>query len=109
MGMARFCVIWRRAGGCGATLRMGEAVRVVARIRPLLHPEISRGDEETTTARDSNVCVKNGSVGQQFSFNETFSQATQDEVFHGSGVANLLDRVLQGFACSIFAYGQTGV
>lgn len=45
---------------------------------------------------------------RSFAFNVVFEpEASQEEVFEHSGVKRLTDMALDGFACTVFAYGQT--
>ena len=47
-------------------------------------------------------------MSKTFSFDKVFGQySTQREVFN-SMVAPVVDEVMQGFNCTVFAYGQTG-
>ncbi|XP_075678771.1 uncharacterized protein LOC113789082 isoform X2 [Dermatophagoides pteronyssinus] len=45
---------------------------------------------------------------RSFAFNVVFEpEANQEQVFEHSGVKRLIDMALDGFACTVFAYGQT--
>ncbi|XP_046916795.2 kinesin-like protein KIF12 isoform X1 [Dermatophagoides farinae] len=47
-------------------------------------------------------------VSRSFAFNVVFEpEASQEQVFEHSGVKRLIDMALDGFACTVFAYGQT--
>ncbi|OTF75463.1 hypothetical protein BLA29_014492, partial [Euroglyphus maynei] len=47
-------------------------------------------------------------VSRSFAFNVVFEpEASQEQVFEHCGVKRLIDMALDGFACTVFAYGQT--
>lgn len=89
-------------------------VQVAVRCRPPNADEKKSGqplvvtnDQEART-----VAASYGAPGKKFSKNFTFDKvfgmySTQDEVFKGI-VKPIVQEVLEGFNCTIFAYGQTG-
>ena len=46
---------------------------------------------------------------RDYNFDKIANQMTsQEDMFRGCGINNLLDAAVSGYACTIFAYGQTG-
>ena len=46
---------------------------------------------------------------KQFNFDQVFnSEHTQNDVYEGLGISNLISKVVEGYHATIFAYGQTG-
>lgn len=88
-----------------------QAMRVVARLRPMLAHE--EGDEITAEVQDevtvSYETLHHGYVParQTLQFDAALC-CSQAELFQKSGVKALVHRACEGYTCSIFAYGQTG-
>eukprot|EP00164_Ancoracysta_twista_P006758 GFYU01009477.1.p1 GENE.GFYU01009477.1~~GFYU01009477.1.p1 ORF type:complete len:926 (+),score=237.66 GFYU01009477.1:243-3020(+) len=88
-----------------------ENVKVIVRIRPSL----SDGVKSVTASEDNKMVEceseadKDGSrTVIQFPFDSVFQEeTTQEDFFSASGVMGMLDSCLQGFRCTVFAYGQT--
>ncbi|XP_075264906.1 kinesin-like protein KIF12, partial [Convolutriloba macropyga] len=52
--------------------------------------------------------IDNG-CSKPFTFNAVFDgETSQSEFFDNCGVMRLVDKALEGFACTVFAYGPTG-
>jgi len=89
-------------------------VQVAVRCRPV-NAEERRTQQATAVSCDSGkkeVTVSSGPAGKKttktFTFDKVFGMySTQEEVFE-SIVRPIVDEVLAGFNCTIFAYGQTG-
>ena len=97
-------------------------VRVVVRCRPLSKKEKSdphqymclrvEPNNAVVVSLPNNAAQQNRQQAQKnekkYTFETVFNPyTTQDEVFHKCGAA-VVDEVLSGFKCTIFAYGQTG-
>eukprot|EP00051_Salpingoeca_urceolata_P000106 m.32823 g.32823 ORF g.32823 m.32823 type:complete len:1042 (-) comp10167_c0_seq1:14-3139(-) len=89
-------------------------VNVSVRVRPRNEEEISRNSpnsvEASTALNQCRVKVKAGTKidTKTYSFDRVFGpDSTQVEVYR-SVVEPVLLEVLQGFNCTVFAYGQTG-
>lgn len=90
-------------------------IRVFCRVRPLLPHEVGRDDslqideqEGTIVVQESKANFQNHSVTRktEFQFDRVFgTSATNQEIFEE--VDLLLQSVLNGVNCCIFAYGQT--
>ncbi len=93
------------------------SVKVCLRVRPMMPFEKARGDYMCIEAgKDSAnyVKVKAPSAGgtesvKDFVFNMCFDEnTTQTHFFESCGIQAMLDRALEGYAATVFAYGQTG-
>jgi Kinesin motor domain len=90
-------------------------VQVAVRCRPP-NAEEKKGNQPTVIACDSEnktINVSYGPIGKksqkQYNFDKVFGMySTQEEVFK-QVVRPIVDEVLAGFNCTIFAYGQTGI
>ena len=89
-------------------------VNVVVRCRPQNKRE-KRGRESVIVQCDThnasisvNTMERKSHLTKKFNFDKVFNQyATQEEVYT-SVVAPVVHEVLEGFNCTVFAYGQTG-
>ena len=58
------------------------------------------------------VCVYQNIAGKQtdrtYTFDKSFGPATEQEQLYNTAICPIVDEVLDGFNCTIFAYGQTG-
>ena len=89
-------------------------VQVAVRCRPPNEEERKTGQPTVVTCDSSNkqLNIAYGPAGKKitkaFNFDKVFGMySTQSEVFDGI-VKPIVDEVLAGFNCTIFAYGQTG-
>ena len=83
------------------------AVKVAARVRPLVKREKNEGARICMTARptDNAIDINNSTT---FTFDMVFGvDSTQEEVYEAAA-APLLDKLFHGYNATIFAYGQTG-
>lgn len=93
----------------------GEAVRVVARCRPISRKEEASGCENIleVDAKLGQITVRNPKAPPDepmkvFTFDSVYGwEAAQSDIYDDA-VRPLVDSVLQGFNGTIFAYGQTG-
>ncbi|KAI2796745.1 Kinesin- protein 12 [Blomia tropicalis] len=120
------------AYGMGGNHGPDHSINVVIRVRPIISGQTSaqhagksiatktNSKENGTTTNDPSTAISFPAAGQiqvqdviastvrPFAFNVVFEpEATQEEVFEHSGVKRLIDMALDGFACTVFAYGQT--
>ena len=80
--------------------------------RPINKSEIEqRSFSVLSTPSNNHVEVKekaNSSLTKKFSFDRVFGpKSTQPDVYK-TVVGPLIDQVMQGYNCTVFAYGQTG-
>lgn len=91
---------------------VSSCVRAVIRLRPLLPSELARGEEECCEVRDaSSMLIRSAEAGKwrQYTFDACLpADRTQKQAFQESGVTNLLDSAIEGYAGTVLAYGQTG-
>lgn len=93
-----------------------DRVKVAVRVRPLMPHEVERSDKEAVmVAADGSFlqCVTVGAGDREMRKNYKFDlclspEAQQLDVFEATGVRQLVDSALAGYAATVFAYGQTG-
>eukprot|EP00474_Spongospora_subterranea_P008795 CRZ09253.1 hypothetical protein [Spongospora subterranea] len=91
----------------------GHAVKVVVRCRPFSDAE-TKGRHSTVIScnnKEKQVTVHSEVRGQEtkktYTFDSVFGEFSQQEsVF--DDISGIVDEVLEGFNCTVFAYGQTG-
>ncbi|NXM16621.1 KIF12 protein, partial [Ploceus nigricollis] len=85
-------------------------LRVVLRVRPLTCTETRRGDQQVVhSLGDGAVHVSAARHDATFGFSAVFDAgASQEAVFEGSGMRQLVELAIDGFSCTVFAFGQTG-
>ncbi|XP_053213814.1 kinesin-related protein 9-like [Panonychus citri] len=82
---------------------MSQNIKVYVRCRPLKESEI-RNDTLTVKREKKEVILKD----KTFVYDNIFTEeSTQIEIYR-SVLAPLIDQVLDGYNCTVFAYGQTG-
>jgi len=90
-----------------------DTLMVCSRFRPQNKLERSKKCFRVIAVSDCNTVVQivhpdNKRQPYEFSFDRVFNtNASQSEVYNESG-RKLVDRVMEGYNCTIFAYGQTG-
>lgn len=92
-------------------------LRVAVRLRPLTAKEQTRKEAKVVSTSGNRVVVSNSSsvlgprsVGleKMFQFDAAFGPyASQREIFE-TMVHPVVEEVLAGYNCTVFAYGQTG-
>ncbi|XP_054155361.1 kinesin-like protein KIF12 isoform X2 [Oppia nitens] len=88
-------------------------INVTIRVRPVstkygLYSDRKESSLNFPDAGQIQVCDPISGTSRSFTFNVVFEpEATQEEVFEHSGVKRLIDMSLDGFACTVLAYGQT--
>ncbi|NWR79491.1 KIF3C protein, partial [Centropus unirufus] len=92
-----------------------EALKVVARCRPLSRREEAAGCERVVQldVRLGQVSIRNpraapGELPKTFTFDAVYDASSKQADLYDETVRPLIDSVLQGFNGTIFAYGQTG-
>jgi kinesin family protein 3/17 len=90
-----------------------ECVKVCLRVRPISTREVQDGDDEIVTVDSSRgeIHLRNPEDPKKplvFTFDNVFGKdATQQGIFD-TVAKPIIDSLLSGFNCTIFAYGQTG-
>ncbi|CEL98456.1 unnamed protein product [Vitrella brassicaformis CCMP3155] len=92
------------------------AIRACVRVRPLSETERARGEEVRCRVLEGSEKVQvegrsaaGAEVNRDFAFHRALPpETTQLDVFGQCGVVQLIDSVLNGYAATVIAYGQTG-
>ena len=71
-------------------------VQVIVRVRPI-------DDEMCINLTENMISV----AKDDFSFDKVFLDSAQEDVFEQSGIKEYLDRAIDGYSVTVFAYGQT--
>jgi len=89
-------------------------VKVAVRCRPLNEEEEKKGMNPVVACdtEKSSIKVSYGSgikkTTKSYNFDRVFGRyASQEEIFKRTA-SGIIDEVLAGFSCTVFAYGQTG-
>nr|CAI5827654.1 unnamed protein product [Callosobruchus analis] len=88
-----------------------ENVRVFIRVRPLSKKEISEGKENIVVCdHKENLIVlkKNGEHTKPFKFDHVFGSSTAQLEMYRMIAFPIVEKALEGYNGTIFAYGQTG-
>ncbi|CAG9855551.1 unnamed protein product [Phyllotreta striolata] len=95
----------------GDCLQSKENVRVFIRIRPLTKKETSEGNENVLTCdfKENLIALKkNGEHTKPFKFDHIFGSSTTQLEMYKMTAFPIVEKVLEGYNGTIFAYGQTG-
>lgn len=90
-----------------------DCVKVAIRCRPLSKKEKTEEKEEIVTVDDSRKEILLKDIDEskksvKFTYDFAFGQNSTQESIYNECAKPLIDFLLQGFNCTIFAYGQTG-
>ncbi|KAL8496794.1 hypothetical protein ACS0TY_020464 [Phlomoides rotata] len=92
----------------------GVNVNVIVRCRPLSEDEIRLRTPVVITCNDNRreVCaaqnIANKQIDRTFNFDKVFGPSSQQKDLYEQAVSPIVHEVLEGYNCTIFAYGQTG-
>ncbi|VDO17934.1 unnamed protein product, partial [Brugia timori] len=81
-------------------------VRVAVRVRPLNSREKAENSQECVQCfvEQSQISIN----GKMFTFDSVFDPTTSQEIIYDECAAPLLEKIFDGYNCTILAYGQTG-
>ncbi|KAL4003536.1 Kinesin motor domain family protein [Acanthocheilonema viteae] len=81
-------------------------VRVAIRVRPLNNREKAENSQECVQCfvEQNQISVN----GKMFTFDSVFDPTTSQEAIYDVCAAPLLEKIFDGYNCTILAYGQTG-
>ncbi|OZC06259.1 kinesin motor domain protein [Onchocerca flexuosa] len=81
-------------------------VRVAIRVRPLNSREKAENSQECVQCfvEQSQISIN----GKMFTFDSIFDPTTSQETIYDACAAPLLEKIFDGYNCTILAYGQTG-
>lgn len=90
-----------------------ECVKVCIRVRPMNSKESSENEEEIITCNEKRgeIYLKNPDDPKKpfmFTFDNVFGQNSTQQSIYDACAKPIVDALLKGFNCTIFAYGQTG-
>jgi len=87
----------------------GVNVQVVVRCRPLNQKELARSVRNVVACTHSDVCVEDrGQSFKKYAFDRVFGPDSSQEMVFDEAIRPFVESVLEGFNCTVFAYGQTG-
>ncbi|XP_061366744.1 kinesin-like protein KIN-5C isoform X2 [Gastrolobium bilobum] len=92
----------------------GVNVQVLLRCRPFSDEELRSNAPQVVTCSEYNreVAVSQNIAGKHidrvFTFDKVFGPSAQQKDLYEQAVTPIVNEVLEGFNCTIFAYGQTG-
>lgn len=92
----------------------GVNVQVLLRCRPLSDDELRVNTPVVISCNENRreVCaaqnIANKQIDRTFAFDKVFGPASQQKDLFDQAVSPIVNEVLEGYNCTIFAYGQTG-
>ncbi|XP_047308736.1 kinesin-like protein KIN-5C [Impatiens glandulifera] len=98
----------------GRDKEKGVNVQVLLRCRPFSEEELRSNAPQVVTCNDfqREVAVSQSIAGKHidrvFTFDKVFGPAAKQKTLYDQAVVPIVNEVLEGFNCTIFAYGQTG-
>ncbi|KAI5055738.1 hypothetical protein GOP47_0029259 [Adiantum capillus-veneris] len=88
----------------------GVNVQVLLRCRPLNEDELRINVPQVILCNEARreVTIATKLIDRTFTFDKVFGQQAQQKDLYGQAISPIVNEVLEGFNCTIFAYGQTG-
>ncbi|MCO5586466.1 hypothetical protein L7F22_040406 [Adiantum nelumboides] len=88
----------------------GVNVQVLLRCRPLNEDELRINAPQVILCNDARreVIIASKLIDRTFTFDKVFGQQAQQKDLYDQAISPIVNEVLEGFNCTIFAYGQTG-
>ncbi|KAL4198691.1 hypothetical protein AMTRI_Chr03g141330 [Amborella trichopoda] len=86
-------------------------VQVVLRCRPLSEDELRLNIPKVISCNEQRrevTVVQSNRVDRTFTFDKVFGPKSQQRAIYDHAITPMVNEVLEGFNCTIFAYGQTG-
>jgi hypothetical protein len=91
---------------------MTSTIKTTIRVRPLLKAETEQGYRNSKLRLDpqrAEITVSDSNLQKTFRCDHLIPpEASQEQAFSQCGLADLVEKVLQGYNSTVFAYGQTG-
>ena len=82
-------------------------IQVAVRVRPM--NKIEKGDRQIVrTNNNKEVIVSKSPTDQKYTFDKVFGPQSNQLDVYKHVAAPLIKEVLDGYNCTVFAYGQTG-
>lgn len=82
-------------------------IRALLRIRPLIKSELERHEESGVSFEGRKVTVNSTPRPRSYDFDEVFGPNSTQEEFFNIAISPVVSQVLDGYNCTIFAYGYT--
>ncbi|CAO1306365.1 unnamed protein product [Diamesa tonsa] len=99
-------------GDSNHKMKSNQNIQVYLRVRPTNARErLIRSNEIVEVSGCSDIIVKQtveSRTTKKFSFDRAFGMDSQQHEVYAAVVAPLIEEVLAGYNCTVFAYGQTG-
>eukprot|EP00250_Pteridium_aquilinum_P012534 c20784_g1_i1 orf=209-3340(+) len=92
----------------------GVNVQVLLRCRPFNEDEVRTSAPQVVSCNDSrrevtvNLNIAAKQIDRTFTFDKVFGPQAQQQDLYDQAIIPIVNEVLEGFNCTIFAYGQTG-
>ncbi|XP_068667950.1 kinesin-like protein KIN-5D [Aristolochia californica] len=92
----------------------GVNVQVLVRCRPLSEDETRVNTPVVISCNEHRrevsaiQCIANKQIDRAFAFDKVFGPASQQKDLYDQALSPIVFEVLEGYNCTIFAYGQTG-
>nr|AMS24215.1 kinesin 5b protein [Marsilea vestita] len=88
----------------------GVNVQVVVRCRPFNDDELRLNGPHVVMCNEARreVTVTTKLLDRMFTFDKVFGQQAQQKDLYDQAIAPIVNEVLEGYNCTVFAYGQTG-
>lgn len=85
-----------------------QAIKVYPRIRPMSDTERECKAHNVLDVGETTISLKNMNSVKKYSFDHVFHNNTTQQELYDIVVSPMIYEVLNGFSCTVFAYGQTG-
>jgi hypothetical protein len=94
-------------------IALGLNVQVLLRCRPLFTSERDAGAEQAVFASQGNnevtvEALRANQQKKQYTFDKVYDASISQKTIYQTSILPIVLRALQGFNCTVFAYGQTG-
>ncbi|KAJ0987711.1 hypothetical protein J5N97_006067 [Dioscorea zingiberensis] len=92
----------------------GLNVQVLLRCRPLSDEEIRANTPMVITCNEirrevsASLSIANKQIDRTFTFDKVFGPSSKQKELYNQAISPVVNEVLEGYNCTIFAYGQTG-
>eukprot|EP00948_MAST-09A_sp_MAST-9A-sp1_P002281 g2281.t1 len=102
------------SGSNASANRAANKVHVAVRCRPLNDRERISGNRSIVHCSSSSNTLEvedvasNGNRSKKFTFDHVFDENTDQPTVYDTVVSPIVQEVLKGYNCTVFAYGQTG-
>ncbi|XP_010253301.1 PREDICTED: kinesin-like protein KIN-5B isoform X2 [Nelumbo nucifera] len=89
-------------------------VQVILRCRPLIDEELRLNTPKLISCNEQRrevtvlQSIANKQIDRSFAFDKVFGPKAQQRSIYDHAISPIVNEVLEGFNCTIFAYGQTG-